>query len=324
MAAISGDLLAVYVFPLYKVSAYQTGGCTLADDLAKGRFPAFSLFELRPPVPEFSVANQRWVGYNGGAGRLLPLVAKQFLQRLMPCFKKARMYKSRWVNPVTNNPGSRPILILPQRKNVFKTERGDPVYHHYNMLTGWMYKKRLRMTLSLLPGDIEKVLDVGYGSGILFPSLLNKAAHCHGLEIHGKEQNILEMLEKEGVDTDRITLHSGSILEMPYPDGVFDAVVSVSTLEHMLPPAQLDKAVSEVGRVLKKNGRAVLSFPVRNAVTDWFYRAVGFKPRDIHPAGHADIMQAARKHFTVETILKFPNFRNINLSLYCSLQCLKK
>src|SRR4030042_4825712 len=143
-------------------------------------------------------------------------------KRPRSCFKKAPMHDSSSVKPVANIPDGKPMLLLPQRKNVFKTELGDPVYHHYSVLTGWMYKKRLRMTLALLPGGIEKLLDVGYGSGILFPSLLNKAAQCHGLEIHGKEHNILGMLEKEGIDTGRITLRTGSILEMPYPDGVFD------------------------------------------------------------------------------------------------------
>jgi SAM-dependent methyltransferase len=215
-------------------------------------------------------------------------------------------------------------FILPKRENSFQTEHGDPVFRHYDLLTGWMYKKRLTNTLSLLENNCEKLLDVGYGSGILFPSLLNFAKTCYGLEIHGKEKEIYEMLEKEGADKSRVILQPGSILAMPYEKESFDSIVCVSTLEHMNPSGSLDKALEEIARVLKNNGRAVLSFPVRNVITDWFYQAVGFKPRDIHPSSHNDIIKAAEKYFTIEKMLKFPNFKNINLSLYCSIKCLKK
>jgi SAM-dependent methyltransferase len=215
-------------------------------------------------------------------------------------------------------------FILPKKENSFQTEHGDPVFRHYDLLTGWMYKKRLTNTLSLLDDNCEKLLDVGYGSGILFPSLLNFAKICYGLEIHGKEKEIYEMLEKEGADKSRVILQAGSILAMPYENEAFDSIVCVSTLEHMDPSGSLDKALEEIARVLKNSGCAVLSFPVRNVITDFFYQAVGFKPRDIHPSSHNDIIKAAEKYFTIEKILKFPNFKNINLSLYCSIKCLKK
>lgn len=215
-------------------------------------------------------------------------------------------------------------FILPERKNAFQTEHGDPVYRHYAILTGWMYKKRLINTLSLLEDNCEKLLDVGYGSGILFPSLLNFAKTGYGLEIHGKEKEIYEMLEKEGADKSRLILQPGSVLNMPYENAFFDSIVCVSTLEHMNPAGSLDKAMGEIYRVLKSGGRAVLSFPVRNIITDWFYQAVGFKPRDIHPSSHNDIIKAAEKYFTIEKVLKFPNFKNIDFSLYCSIKCLKK
>ena len=215
-------------------------------------------------------------------------------------------------------------FVLPKRENTFKTERGDPVYLHYNLPTGWMYKKRLINTLSLLNKNNKKLLDVGYGSGILFPSLLNFSETCYGLEIHGKEKNIYEMLSKEALDNNRVILREGSILNIPFPNEFFDSIVSVSTLEHMNPNGELDKSLKEIHRVLKDNGIVVLSFPIRNIITDWFYEIVGFKPRDIHPSSHNNIINVAKKYFIIEKILKFPSFRNINFSLYCTIRCKKK
>lgn len=212
-------------------------------------------------------------------------------------------------------------LILPQKKNVFKTNNEDPIFFYYFPIIGWVYKKRLINTLALIDGNYERTLDIGYGSGLLFPSLLIFSKICYGLENHGQEEKVYKMLEKEKIDKGKVILEPGSILEMPFSDNFFDLVVSVSTLEHI---KDLDKAMSEIYRVLEKNGKAILSFPVRNTITDCFYKLFGFNPRHIHPSSHNDIIRAAKKYFEVEKILKFPNIKNINHSLYSSIKCVKK
>jgi SAM-dependent methyltransferase len=214
-----------------------------------------------------------------------------------------------------------PNLIFPAHANVFKTNDEDPIDFYYLPLIGWVYRKRLVNTLSLLDAGKEKILDIGYGSGLLFPSLLQFAQTCYGLESHGQEKKVYEFLAKEKIALEKVILSSGSILEMPFADGFFDAVVSVSTLEHI---EDLDKAMSEMSRVLKPGGEIILSFPVRNIITDLFYKLFGFSPREIHPSSHRDIITAAEKIFKVEKILKFPNFKNIDLSLYCTIKCVKK
>ncbi len=185
-------------------------------------------------------------------------------------------------------------------------------------MVGYIHKKRLFNTLKLLEGrnHYQRILDVGYGSGILFPELSSRAKQVYGLEVHEKESLVSRMLEKEGVAN--VFLKRGTILEMPFKDSYFDAVVSVSTLEHI---KDLDRAICEIKRILKPAGRVVLSFPVRNAATDFCFRLLGYKPREIHPSSHSDIIAAAKRHFKIEEILKFPNFSNIDYSLYCSIKC---
>lgn len=214
-----------------------------------------------------------------------------------------------------------PKLIFPARAHVFKTNSEDPIDFYYYPLIGWVYRKRLSNTLALMTGGKEKILDVGYGSGLLFPSLLQAAQTGYGLENHGQEEKVYEFLGKEKISKEKISLQDGSILEMPYEAGAFDSVVSVSTLEHI---KDLDKAMSEMSRVLKPGGEMVLSFPVRNPVTDWFYRLFGFNPRNIHPSSHRDIIGAAEKQFTVEKILKFPSWFPLDYSFYCTIKCRKK
>jgi ubiquinone/menaquinone biosynthesis C-methylase UbiE len=211
-------------------------------------------------------------------------------------------------------------LVLPNKKNVIKTNPEDPIDFYYYPLIGWVYRKRLINTLSLVEGDFEKVLDVGYGSGLLFPSMLKFSKTCYGLETHGHEEAVMQTISREGLSPERVILNSGSILKMPYQDDFFDLIISVSTLEHI---ADLDSAMAEMRRVLKPGAQAVFSFPVRNPVTDRFYRLFGYNPREIHPSSHNDIVNAAKKFFIFKKQLNFPDFKNANHSLYCSILCEK-
>lgn len=207
---------------------------------------------------------------------------------------------------------------IPAKKNIYKTNKEDPIFWYYFPLVGYFYRKRLINTLTFLGKDYNRLLDIGYGSGILFPELSSRAKRVFGLEIHGKEKLVGQMLKKEKINN--VILRKGSIYKMPFENNYFDCIVSVSTLEHL---QDLDKAMLEVKRVLRPNGQVVFSFPVRNIITDCFFKFAGYSPRKVHPSSHLNILNEAKRYFVVDRILKFPNFSNINYSLYCSLRCIK-
>ncbi len=210
-------------------------------------------------------------------------------------------------------------LILPKR--FYNTNDEDPTLFYRLPLIGNVYRKRLENTLKLTEKVEGSIADIGYGSGLLFPSLLKKCSVCHGFETHGNEGKVWQMLENEGIAKEKVVLKPGSILDIPAEDEAFDEIVCVSTLEHI---PELDRAMSEMRRVLKTGGKAIFSFPVRNSVTDWFYRLVGYDPRKLHPSSHRDIIAAAEKAFAVEETLTFPRLRNIDLTLYCTVKCVKR
>ena len=64
-------------------------------------------------------------------------------------------------------------LALPPQGALVPNDEHDPLPYYYRPLTGWLYRKRLTMALSLLPAGTSKqhVLEVGVGSGILIPTL---------------------------------------------------------------------------------------------------------------------------------------------------------
>lgn len=216
-------------------------------------------------------------------------------------------------------------LMLPSRANMaLVIDNGTPEDYHlvrlyYSWYAGWLYRHRLQMIADLL-GDTQFacVLDVGVGSGIFIKELLARSDRVTGVDIHATYHGVRAMLAKEAVDLARVDLRQGSIFDLPYADRSFDAVVCVSVLEHFEDPRP---ALAEMNRVVQPEGMLVLGFPARNAITDSFFRLVGYDARDIHPASHQMILAAIRDVLSIDVIRFFPSQF---LPLYIACRARKK
>ncbi len=207
-------------------------------------------------------------------------------------------------------------LILPQREDIKKSHEGDPLEFYYRPIAGLVYRRRLVMGLRLLgEGPFGRLLEIGYGSGILFPELGRRAREVHGLDIHANTEPVERMLQKLRIAA---TLRVGDIYALPYADRHFDAVVCLSVLEHL---TELEKACAEMRRVIAPGGVGVFGFPVRNAITTAFFRAVGYDATEIHPSSQRDILGALRRGFAVERVLRFPAFLPMSFGLYVACRC---
>src|SRR3954452_7413709 len=209
-------------------------------------------------------------------------------------------------------------LLLPPRELVPQPDADDPIDYYYRLPTARLYRARLRLAVSLLGGRrYESVLEVGYGSGVFLPELTRRADRVAGIDIHGEAGSVTEMMSRLGLAAE---LRDGSLFEMPYRDGEFDALVCLSVLEHI---TDLDAALVEFRRVLRPGATAVLGFPVRNPITDTFFRSVGYNPREIHPSSHRDILDAARRApgFVVEAEARFPRLFPLDLAGYAGCRC---
>jgi len=209
-------------------------------------------------------------------------------------------------------------IVIPARGLAPKTYDDDPIEFYYRPLTGPLYRARLRLASELLGREKRRaILEVGYGSGVFLPELARRADRVAGLDIHESRPAVEEMLRTLGVEAE---LHEGDLYSLPYEDGEFDALVCLSVLEHLV---DLDAALAEMRRVLGAGGVIVLGFPVRNPVTDGFFRLVGYDPRELHPSGHADILAAARRApgLRVEREAHFPALLPLGLSAYAGCRC---
>jgi len=198
-----------------------------------------------------------------------------------------------------------------------KTNKDDPVAYYYKLLTGWLYRKRLEIGMALLGNEHRhRILEIGYGSGVLLPILAASCDELYGVDVHKNTPAVGAMLAVEGVQAN---LAVGNVLHLDYPQGMFDAVISLSVLEHLM-PGDLTRALKEVRRVLRPGGVAVFGFPVRNVVTNAFYRLVGFNPMKLHPSAHREIVEAVQVSFKRIHVTWFPRWVPMDLALYMGVR----
>ncbi|MHC5111192.1 MAG: class I SAM-dependent methyltransferase [Planctomycetota bacterium] len=112
---------------------------------------------------------------------------------------------------------------------------------------------------TIKPGD--KVLDAGCGHGEYCVYGLEHGARVwafdYSEEMVQYTRQILAMTDLEAE-----TVEEGSVLEIPYADNTFDAVICLSVLDHI---ADREKGFRELARVLKPGGHMYIDVPNKYA-----------------------------------------------------------
>lgn len=135
-----------------------------------------------------------------------------------------------------------------------------------NILQKLWHTKKLKEVLKLLPLDSKKVLDIGCSSGVLTAEVakLLKGGKIIGLDSY---QGAITFAQKK---YPHIEFKCADAHKLPYDDKVFDLVICTETLEHVVDPK---KTLLEMKRVLKTNGRAIISMDSGNLMfrTIWYF-----------------------------------------------------
>jgi SAM-dependent methyltransferase len=120
-----------------------------------------------------------------------------------------------------------------------------------------------------LRGD-ERVLDVGCGTGRVSISIAKKLPRGKvvGIDIFGgvsgkSPDAALRNARAEGV-TDRVDFRYGNALEIPFEDSTFDIVTMGSVLHELHSEKDRERALREVRRVLKPEGKFLTIEILRN------------------------------------------------------------
>ncbi|MFX0093040.1 MAG: class I SAM-dependent methyltransferase [Candidatus Hodarchaeota archaeon] len=108
----------------------------------------------------------------------------------------------------------------------------------------------------------KKILEVGLGYGTLGQVLAASGGDYYGLDIAVRPVEMMcYRLSNIGYDW-RGKVQVGSALDAPYKDSAFDYVYSIGCLHHT---GNLEGAISEVHRLLKARGKAIIMLYNKNS-----------------------------------------------------------
>ncbi len=104
----------------------------------------------------------------------------------------------------------------------------------------------------------RRVLDLGCGTGRHLVSLAKEGFDVYGVDISETALAYArQWLNQEGLAAE---LKQSDMTALAYPDGFFDAVISIFVIHHGTVES-MTKAIAEIYRVLKAGGLALLTFP---------------------------------------------------------------
>lgn len=135
----------------------------------------------------------------------------------------------------------------------------------YDSKMGKLKERERLLDRVALKGN-EQVLDVGCGRGLLLVGAAKRlvSGHAMGLDLWSQEdlsgnkpEATLENARREGV-ADRVSVETGDMRKMPFPDNAFDVVVSNVAIHNIYDRPGRAQAMAEIARVLRPGGRLLI------------------------------------------------------------------
>lgn len=185
----------------------------------------------------------------------------------------------------------RDLRLLP-RDALVKTNELDQADWNFRPILGWVQRLRLRCVASVLESAprASRLLEVGYGSGVFMPQLARTADELYGADVHSNGAAAGATLAAHDAPARLVRASAGAL---PYRDGAFDTVVTVSTLEFV---PDVAAAVGELVRVTKHGGRLVIVTPGQSALLDLGLRVLSGERAEDTFQGRRSLVVPAVEH----------------------------
>lgn len=190
--------------------------------------------------------------------------------------------------------------LLPKEELVV-TSGVDHADWNYDPLLSYLMRRRFALVRGLLPRErVHRLLEIGFGSGIFMPELARRCDELHGIDVHAHVDEVRAALERHGIYA---ALSQQDAAQMTFPDGYFDLIVCVSSLEFI---EDIASAAREADRVLTRGGRIVGVVPAHSRFFDSILHALtGANPQEDYGDRRERVIPALLQHFRIARKARF-------------------
>ena len=109
----------------------------------------------------------------------------------------------------------------------------------------------------LAPSANDRVLEVGFGGGLLLSRLIARSRSVCGVDLSEQALSAAQSRYKVEVESGRVSFKKGAIEALPYNDASFDRAITANTIYFW---NSLSAGFAELHRVLSPGGRLVVGF----------------------------------------------------------------
>jgi SAM-dependent methyltransferase len=195
-------------------------------------------------------------------------------------------------------------FVIPARGTLTPNNAVDPLRFYYRPIVGRLFKARIQIGLDLIDRRFSRLLEIGYGSGLLLPTLSAIADELYGVDLEAEPPGLRAALARLGVAP--AALARADAQALPFPNAHFDGVVAFSILEHLPRPA-LARAAAEVARVLAPGGRFLVGCPAVHPMMNAAFTAIGFSGIEAHHVSSIrDVLEVCGEGFDVAARAALP------------------
>ena len=161
------------------------------------------------------------------------------------------------------------VIVKESKENIswddFWTDFSKQAYDYTNLLPE---NKKMLNKIASLVGRNKKVLDAGCGTG----NLIKLIAENNELIAMDLNKSMLSIAMKKTKNFSNVSFKKGSVTELPFENDSFDVITSINVIYHLDEP---EKVIKEARRVLKENGKLIISSPLKGiALDDEFIKKV--------------------------------------------------
>lgn len=203
--------------------------------------------------------------------------------------------------------------LLP-KSALIRTSSIDHPDWNYRPFLRWLQRLRFGMARELLGDTVyPRLLEVGFGSGVLMPELMGHCKQLHGIDQHPSVDAVRANLTLNGTTAELIR---GSADKMPYESNSFDCAVAVSSMEFI---TNVEAACAEIFRVLKPNAVFVVVTPGDTPLWDLALRLATRETPAIYGDRRRRLRPALNAHFRVDREIRIPRIGGKLTRLYTGL-----
>jgi demethylmenaquinone methyltransferase/2-methoxy-6-polyprenyl-1,4-benzoquinol methylase len=160
------------------------------------------------------------------------------------------------------------------------------------------FLEQLVPAFGLMPG--QKVLDVGTGTGILIPFLLQAVGPTGQISAIDYAEKMVKICKSKYAHLQNVTISVKQVETLDFPSQTFDAVTCFGLFPHI---ENKEEALRQMNRVLKINGKLIIAHALSSA-----------EIKAHHNASSAVAQDALPEKATMKLLLKHAGFIRIRIT----------